>query len=304
MSGAGPSLTLRLTPEVWQAIEQARPVVVLETSVLAQGLPVPHNRSAAEGMAGEVEANGATPAFAAVVDGQPTLGLTSTELERFLAREGVVKMSARDLAWVVAQKRTGATTVAATLALMHRSAPRVFATGGIGGVHRNAPFDESADLIELARTPAVVVCAGAKSILDLPATLERLETLGVPVIGYGTEEFPAFFCRSSGLRVPASVTTAEQVADIARAHWALGRREAIVVAQPVPEADALPRTLVDDAVRAALHGAAEAGITGAATTPWLLAAVERATNGQTLAANLSLLRANAGLAARIACALA
>ncbi len=295
---------LRLTPEVWAAIEGRRPVVVLETSVLAQGLPVPHNRAAADAMTAAVIQHGAVPAFAAVVDGQPTLGLTAQELERFLRRDGVVKMSARDLGPVVAGQLTGATTVAATLALMAHAAPRVFATGGIGGVHRNAPYDESADLVELSRSPCVVVCAGAKSILDLPATLERLETLGVPVLGYGTDEFPAFFCRSSGLPLSAVVHTPAEVAAVARAHWALGRREAIVVAQPVPEASALSRSLVDEAVRGALSDAAAAGIRGAATTPWLLAAVERATGGRTLSANLALLRANAGLAGEIAAVLA
>lgn len=296
--------SLRFTAEVHEAQRERRPVVVLETSVLAQGLPVPHNRRAAEGMAGAVRRGGATAAFAAVVDGVPTLGLTTDELERFLARDGIVKMSARDLGWVSALGRSGATTVAATLALMSRTEARVFATGGIGGVHRDAPYDESADLLELSRTPAVVVCAGAKSILDLPATLERLETMGVPVVGYRTSDFPAFFCRSSSLRVSVSVESPAEVAAIARAHWGLGRRESVLVVQPVPEAEALPRDVVDQAVESALHEARAAGVRGASVTPFLLGAVERATGGRTLSANLALLEANASLASAIAVALA
>lgn len=294
---------VRLTPEVEAALEARRAVVALETSVFAQGLPIPANREAAVRMERAVTSHAATPAHAAVVDGVPTLGLTAAEMERFLARDGVVKVTARDLGVAVAARRCGATTVAATLALMSRTPVKVFATGGIGGVHRDSPYDESADLVELARTPAVVVCAGAKSILDLPATLERLETLGVPVVGYRTREFPAFFCRTSGLALPASVDGVGELREIVRAHWALGRREALLVVQPPPADAALPTALVEGAVSGALAEARASGITGPATTPFLLAAVERATDGRSLAANLALLEANADLAARIAVAL-
>lgn len=295
-----PAPGLRLTPDIWEALSGGRAVVALETSVLAQGLPVPHNRDAAARMSAAVARHGAVPAFTAVVDGVPTIGLTDPELERFLARDGIAKVSARDLAVAMAQSRSGATTVAGTLALMARSEVQVFATGGIGGVHRGQPFDESADLIELARTPAVVVCAGAKSILDLPATLERLETLGVPVIGYGTGDFPAFFSVSSGLPVAARVDSVEGLCRIVRAHRALGRRQAVLVVQPPPEGHALPAVVVEGAVREALDEARAAGIRGPATTPFLLAAVERATGGHSLTTNLALLEANADLAAHLA----
>ncbi|MBL8960670.1 MAG: pseudouridine-5'-phosphate glycosidase [Gemmatimonadetes bacterium] len=297
---AGP---IRLTDEVAEALRAGRPVVALETSVLAQGLPIPANREAAVRMDAGVRTGGATPALAAIVDGQPTMGLTDAELERFLAREGIRKVTTRDLGVCVVRGDCGATTVAGTLALLPQSGISVFATGGIGGVHREPMYDESADLVELARTSAIVTCAGAKSILDLPATLERLESLSVPVIGYRTDEFPAFFCRTSGLRVSARVDDVRDVARIYRAHRSLGRREALLVVQPVPEAAALPSGLVDDAVREALAAARADGVRGPSTTPYLLAAVERATGGRTLAANLALLEANARLAGEIAVAL-
>jgi pseudouridylate synthase len=247
-----------------------------------------------------VVASGATPAISAVVRGTPTLGLEPDELDRFLAREGVRKVSARDLAPAIVRGADGATTVAASLALAVAGGFAVFATGGIGGVHRDAPFDESADLAELARSPVVVVCAGAKSILDLPATLERLESLGVPVVGYGTDELPGFFTAGTGLPVPWRVDSPAELADVYRHHRALGRREAILVVQPPPADAALPRALVDGAVAAALGDARAARVSGPGVTPFLLAAVERATAGRSLAVNLALLETNARLAAAIA----
>lgn len=296
-------LAIRLTNEVEAAVAAGRPVVALETSVLSQGLPIPFNRHAARRMSDAVRREGAVPAFTAVVNGVPTLGLTSDELETFLARDGIAKVTARDLGVTVARRFHGATTVAATLGLMAWGPVRVFATGGIGGVHRAPPYDESADLIELARTPAVVVCAGAKSILDLPATLERLETLGIPVIGFCTREFPAFLSTSSGLPLAVWTESVEEVRDIVRAHFALGRREAVLVVQAPPAASALPLALVEDAVAAALVEARSCGIRGPATTPFLLAAVERATAGKSLVTNVDLLESNAGLAARVASSL-
>lgn len=290
--------------EVAAARAAGRPIVALESSVLAQGLPIPANREADRRMRDAVVAGGAVPAVTAVVRGVPTLGLTGEPLECFLARDEVAKVSARDLPVVMAQGRDGATTVAAALTLAASAGIDVFATGGIGGVHREAPFDESADLAELARSSVITVCAGAKSILDLPATLERLETLGVTVVGYGTDEFPGFFAARTGLRVPARVETPEAVARMLRAVRALGRPGGILVVQPPPAAAALEPALVDDAVREALRAAAADGVRGPALTPYLLAAVERATGGRSLAANLALLEANAGLAARIAVALA
>lgn len=291
-------------PTVAAARAAGRPLVALESSVLAQGLPAPANREADRRMRAAVAARGAVPAVTAVVRGVPTLGLEGEALERFLARDGVAKVSARDLPVTMAQGRDGATTVAAALVLAARGGLDVFATGGIGGVHREAPFDESADLAELARTSVVTVCAGAKSILDLPATLERLETLGVTVVGYGTDEFPGFFTARTGLPVPARVDTPAAVARILRAARALGRPGGVLVVQPPPASAALDPTLVASAVSEALATAATAGVRGPAVTPHLLAAVERATGGRSLAANLALLEANAALAAEIAVALA
>jgi pseudouridine-5'-phosphate glycosidase len=301
---------LRLTAAVRRARERGMAIVALESSVLAQGLPIPANHDAARQMCDGVEAAGALPAITAVVRGTPTIGLEPDELARFLARDGVRKVSARDLAAAMLQRADGATTVAASLALATLAELPVFATGGIGGVHRDAPGhaggarDESADLPELARSPVVVVCAGAKSILDLPATFERLETLGVPVVGYRTDEFPGFFTASTGLRLSLRLDTPEEIAELYRHHRALGRREAVLVVQPPPAAAALPGALVDDAVATALAEARAAGVSGPAMTPFLLAAVERASGGRSLAANLALLAANAQLAGRVAAALA
>ena len=275
-------------------------MVALESSVLAQGLPIPANREAAERMTSAAERGGALAAITAVVGGVCTLGLTSAELERFLQREGIRKVSARDLPVAMAQRADGATTVAASLSIASAGGATVFATGGIGGVHREAPFDESADLLELARTPMVVVCAGAKSILDLAATLDRLETLGVTVIGYRTEEMPGFFTRSTGLRLPARADSPAEIAEIHRAARLLGRVQATLVVQPPPADVALDPAVVDRAVASALEEARAAGTTGAAVTPFLLGAVERATEGRSLRANLGLLEENAFLAGAIA----
>ncbi len=250
-----------------------------------------------------VEAHRAVPAVLAMVRGVPTIGLDGDDLERFLRRDGVAKVAARDLGWAAARGLDGATTVAASLALCSAAGLAVFATGGIGGVHREPAFDESADLIELSRTAVVAVCAGAKSILDLPATFERLDSYGVAVIGFGTDEFPGFFTRHTGLRLTAST---DDPADIARAfvaHRALGRPGALLVVQPPPAADALDEHVVEEAVRYAISEARIAGVSGAAVTPFLLGAVERATAGASRGANLALLEANAALAARIAVAL-
>ena len=299
--------TLRVLPHIAQALHRNAAVVALETSVLSQGLPIPHNAAAAQRMVVAVESAGAVAALTAVAAGVPTLGLTSDELARFLARDGVRKVSARDIAACAIQGADGATTVAAALTIAHAAGVEVFATGGIGGVHRGAPFDESADLSALARTPLIVVCAGAKSILDLPATLERLETLGVPVVGYRTDELPGFFTAGTGLRVPQRAESAAEIARIARAHWSLGQRSAVLVVQPPPVHAALGQDVVDAAVHDAVRDAARAGIHGAALTPFLLGAVLSATAGRSLPANLALLESNAELAAHIAvacCALA
>ena len=295
---------LRVLAPVADALAWGRPVVALESSVLAQGLPIPANREAAERMTSAAARAGALAAVTAVVQGVCTLGLDGEELERFLRRDGIRKVSARDLPVAVAQRADGATTVAASLSIASAAGASVFATGGIGGIHRDAPFDESADLDELARTPMVVVCAGAKAILDLPATLERLETLGVTVVGYGTDEMPGFFTRTTGLRLPARAESAREVADIHLAARALGRSQATLVVQPPPAEVALDRETVDRAVARALEEARAGDIRGAAVTPFLLGAVERATEGRSLAANLALLDENAFLAGAIATELA
>ena len=254
-------------------------------------------------MTAAVRAASATPAITAIVRGVPVLGLDPVDLERFLNRDGVRKVSSRDLAVAIADGADGATTVAGTLALCAVGGVDVFATGGIGGVHRDAPFDESADLIELARTPVIVVCAGAKSILDLPATLERLETLGVSVVGYRTSELPGFFTTTTGFALNARADSPEHVARIWRAHGALGRRSALLIVQPPPAHSALPSDLVDAATSVALTKASLSGVRGGAVTPYLLAEVQRQTGGASVQTNLDLLEANATLAGQIATAL-
>lgn len=286
-----------------QARETRYPIVALETSVLAQGLPIPANRAAVDRMSSAVTDGGAHAAFVGVVGGAITVGVEGEDLWRFLRRDGVPKVSARDLPVAMARGTDGATTVAASLAICTAAGLDVFATGGIGGVHREPAFDESADLVELGRSSVVVVCAGAKSILDLPATLERIESLGVTLLGYRTDEFPGFFTTSTGLRVPARVESAAEVAGVLRYARALGRPGAVLVVQPPPAAAALDADLVESAVAEALVLARAAGVRGAAVTPFLLAAVERATAGRSLAANLALLESNAGLAAEVAVAL-
>lgn len=295
---------IRFSPPVADAIAQRRAVVALESSVLAQGLPVPVNAAAARCMIAAIERAGAVPAISAVAAGKPTFGLTDDELARFLARDGVLKVSARDIPVAMLEMRDGATTVAGTLALMAFTPIRVFATGGIGGVHRESHFDESADLAELARTPVIVVCAGAKSILDLPATAERLESLGVLVVGYRTKEMPGFFFADTGIPLSATVTSADDVARLFSLHRSLGRSQAIVVMQPPPAEHAVRKASIERALDTVIDDAKRHGVHGGAVTPYLLTAVERATEGRTLAANVALLEANAALAGEIAVACA
>jgi pseudouridylate synthase len=294
-------------PEVAAALSDGRAAVGLESSVLAQGLPDPSNREADRRMCAAIRARGAVPAITAIVRGAVCAGLDGADLERFLSRAGIPKVSARDLPWAIARGTDGATTVAAAVCICARAGIDVFATGGIGGVHRTvpgAPLDESADLLELSRSSVVTVCAGAKSILDLPATVERLETLGVTVIGFRTNEFPGFFTARTGLPLSAVADSPREIAAAFRASRALGRPGALLVVQPPPAAAALDPAMVDDAVTKALAAATAAGISGARVTPFLLAEVERATGGRSLAANIALLEANAALAAEIAVALA
>jgi pseudouridine-5'-phosphate glycosidase len=302
MTTASPLLDIR--PEVRDALRAGRPAVALESTLISHGLPWPVNLQTAQAAEAAVRGEGAVPATIAVWQGRPTIGLEEEQL-RGLAQGGdVLKASRRDLAVAVAMGRTAATTVAATMLLAHQAGLRLFATGGIGGAHRGTAslWDISADLLELARTPVAVVCAGAKSILDIPRTLEILETHGVPVVGYGIDEFPAFYMRSSGDAVTARVDDPDQAARLLAAHWLLGGA-GIVLAQPVAPEAALEAGELERAVTDAEKQASSAGVRGPAVTPFLLSRLAELTEGRTLRANQALVVANARLAARVAKAL-
>jgi len=290
--------------EVASALAARRPVVALESTVIAHGLPRPMNLETALGMESEVRGAGATPATIAVADGAAVVGADAALLARLANDDRVTKVSLRDLASILARRGLGATTVASTVEIAARAGINVMATGGIGGVHRGGQrsFDESADLEAIARNAVCVVCAGAKLVLDLELTLERLETLGVPVIGYGTDELPAFYVRSSGLRLPYRVDDALAAARIAREQ--LARGAGMVIAVPIAAGDALDRPAAEAEVARAIDAAEAAGVRGAALTPYLLDALGEATSGRSLRANVSLLRQNARVAAQIALALA
>ncbi|HEY74583.1 MAG TPA: pseudouridine-5'-phosphate glycosidase [Thermoflexia bacterium] len=294
---------MKVSPEVAEALTDGAPVVALESALITHGLPRPLNLEVARELEAVVREEGATPATVAILDGVPRIGLSPAQLEALAQASDPAKVSLRDLPAVVAQKRTGGTTVAATMHLAHRAGVRVFATGGIGGVHRGHPEDVSADLFALASTPIVVVCAGAKAILDLGHTLETLETLGVPVVGYGTDAFPAFTSRSSGLPVPLRADTPAEVAAMARARDALGLQAAILVTVPIPEEAAIPWEEAQAEIEAAVAEAEAQGIGGRDLTPYLLSRLAERTQGRTLAANRALLVNNARTAARIALSL-
>jgi pseudouridine-5'-phosphate glycosidase len=282
----------------------SEPVVALESTVIAHGLPYPDNLSLARAMEATVRAAGAIPRTIGVVRGELVAGLSDEQIVHLATAANVCKVSRRDLPIVVARRLDGATTVAATLWIAHRYGIEVFATGGIGGVHRGDGTDISADLQELAQTPVIVVCAGAKAILDLPATLEYLETHGVPVIGYGTDEFPAFYSRSSGLPVDVRCDTPGEVAAIWRAKRTLGLPGGLLVAVPVPAADEIPAAQIEPAIVQAVDEAAAAGLRSAAVTPYLLARLAELTGAASVAANVSLLKNNAAVAGAIAAGLA
>jgi len=297
--------TMSVSGEVSVAIRANRPVVALESTLIAHGLPFPVNVETALAAEAAIRDVGAIPATIAILEGRPTIGLTTSQIQELAQSSNVLKVSRRDLGYAIANRRTAATTVAATMALAHMAGIRVFATGGIGGVHPDpiAPFDISADLLELARTPVLVVCAGAKNILDLPKTLEVLETQGVPVVGYRTNDFPAFYLRSSGLTLSARAESPHEVAAIFKAHWEFGGGSGMVLAQPITENVALNREFFDTALKQAELLAAQAGIHGPALTPFLLARLAELTSGASLVANQALITANARLAAEIAVAL-
>jgi pseudouridylate synthase len=289
-----------ILPEVANALRSGLPVVALESAVITHGLPRPTNLSLAQSLEGEIRALGAVPATTALLDGKVHIGLTPADLERLANMEHTRKISRRDFGLAVARGESGGTTVCGTLMISRAAGIRVFATGGIGGVHRGTTFDISAALPELSRSPVIVVCAGAKAILDLPNTLEYLETAGVPVVGYQTNDFPAFYTRSSGLPVNLRVETPAEIAAVARAQWDLGLESAVLVGNPPPAETALPAEQVEGAIQQALGEAKAQDVRGAAVTPFLLARVSALSHGASLESNLSLLRNNARLAALIA----
>jgi pseudouridine-5'-phosphate glycosidase len=302
---------IEVAPEVAAALADGRGVVALESTIISHGMPYPDNLATARAVEAVVAGHGAVPATIALVDGRVRVGLDDAALERVAAGDregsaGVGKASRRDLQVVVARKATAGTTVAATMYLAHRAGIGVFATGGIGGVHRGAErtMDVSADLVELGATPVTVVCAGAKSILDLPRTLEVLETEGVPVVGFGTDEFPAFFSRESGLAVPHRVDSVAELAALVTAHRDLGLPGGILVANPIPAADAVPAAEIGARIEEALADADRAGVSGKDVTPYLLGRIVELTGGRSLTANVALVRNNAALAADLAVALA
>lgn len=291
--------------EVVAALAAGQPVVALESTVITHGLPYPDNVETAVSMETAVRAGGAVPATIAILQGAVHIGLTVDQIEYLgrLAGTPVRKCSRRDIPIALARGEDGATTVAGTMILAQQAGIELFATGGIGGVHRGHPFDISADLTELGRTAVTVVCSGAKSILDLPATREVLETHGVPVIGYGVDEMPAFFARSSGLPVDVRLDTPQQVAAVILARRQLALQNGLLVTVPVPAADACDPEQVETAITQATHEADQQGIHGPAATPWLLRRVMALTNGRSLRANTALLQNNGTIAAKIAAAL-
>jgi len=279
------------------------PLVALESALISHGLPYPKNVETAQAMEEIIREEGAIPTTIGIIGGEPQVGLSREEVEWLARGSGVRKVSLRDLPAAVARGWDGGTTVSATLYLAHKAGIRVLATGGIGGVHRGEGWDLSADLFALARIPLVVVCSGAKAILDLPATLEWLETSGVPVIGYGADEFPAFYSRSSGLPLEQRVDTPQEVAEIARARDELGLSTAILVTVPLPEEEEVPSSLVEEVLAKALEMAEVQGVRGGALTPFLLGRLNELTQGATLRANIALLKDNARVAAGVAQAL-
>ena len=292
-----------ILPEVQQAIDRKQPVVALESAVITHGLPRPQNLELAQSLEKIVRSEGATPATIAVMDGMIHVGLSEAELTRLADMDQTRKVSRRDFPLVLGNRMNGGTTVAGTMIAASQARIRVFATGGIGGVHRGSNWDVSADLPELGQTPMVVVCAGAKAILDLPATLEYLETQGVLVIGYQTDEFPAFYSRSSGIKLDTRLNSPAEIAEAARVQWDMGLPGALLVVQPVPEEFEIRADVVEGYVNEAVALAHQAGIHGPATTPFLLEKVKELSGGTTLRTNIALLENNARLAAKIASAL-
>ena len=296
---------LSITPEIKEALEAGKPVVALESTILSHGMPYPENVEFAHKVEEIVRGEGAIPATTAIIGGKLKVGLNSEELEIMCKADGVGKVSRRDVAVYLATGKTGATTVATTMIIAATAGIKVFATGGIGGVHRGAQetFDISADLQELAKTPVGVVCAGAKSILDIGLTLEYLETMGVPVLGMGTDDFPAFYCRKSGYKVDFNVESPEMAANILHTKWEAGMEGGAVLANPIPQEYELDFDEMEGVINKALAMAKEQGIHGKATTPFLLSHIKDLTHGVAFASNVQLAYNNARMASKIAVAM-
>ncbi|MBM4427591.1 MAG: pseudouridine-5'-phosphate glycosidase [Chloroflexi bacterium] len=290
----------KLSPEITRAVDMGAPIVALESTVITHGLPRPQNLELARNMEKQIRDTGATPATIALMDGKIRIGLSDEELIRLSESDSTLKVSHRDFATAIVKKVNGGTTVAGTMFAANMAGIKVFATGGIGGVHKESAFDISTDLRSLAEIPTIVVCAGAKAILDLPATLEYLETMGVPVVGYSTDEFPAFYSRESGLGVSARLDSPKEIADFAKAHWNLGMRSGILVTNPIPETEAISKSEMEPMIAQASAEAIAQGIHGQKLTPFLLGRISELTKGKSLKANLALLLNNARLAAEIA----
>ena len=296
---------LNITPEIKEALEAGKPIVALESTILSHGMPYPENVEFAHKVEEIVRGEGAIPATTAIIGGKLKVGLSSEELEIMCKADGVGKVSRRDVAVYLATGKTGATTVATTMIIAAMAGIKVFATGGIGGVHRGAQetFDISADLQELAKTPVGVVCAGAKSILDIGLTLEYLETMGVPVLGMGTDDFPAFYCRKSGYKVDFNVESPEMAANILHTKWEAGMEGGAVLANPIPQEYELDFDEMEGVINKALAMAKEQGIHGKATTPFLLSHIKDLTHGVAFASNVQLAYNNARMASKIAVAM-
>jgi pseudouridine-5'-phosphate glycosidase len=296
------ALTLEYSPEVRDALDSKRPVVALESTIISHGMPFPQNLEVAIEVEEKVRKQGATPATIAILDGVIHIGLNQSRLEKFASLQGVMKCSRRDLPYALARRLNGATTVAATMILADLAGIKVFATGGIGGVHRGAEntLDISADLMEFSRTPVMVVSAGAKAILDLPKTMEYLETMGVPVIGFKTDDFPAFYTRTSGLKVPMRFDHASEIAAFTRASSELGYRGGSLIANPIPDEFAMDSDLIEKAIQQAISKAELKGISGKELTPFLLKHLNELTEGKSQIANKALVLNNALVAADIA----
>jgi pseudouridine-5'-phosphate glycosidase len=291
-----------ISSEVVSALKENKPVVALESTIISHGMPYPVNVETALKVEEIVRGNGAIPATIGIMEGKLKVGLTVEEIEHFAKNDDIVKVSRRDIPFIIAKKLNGATTVAATMIIASLAGIKVFVTGGIGGVHRGAQqsFDISADLMELAKTDVAVVCAGAKSILDIGLTLEYLETQGVPIVGYKTEEFPSFYTRKSGFKVDYRVDTIEELANAVKIKWDLGLKGGLVIGNPIPEEYEMDYDVINRSIEDALYEAKKAGIKGKETTPFLLSKVKKLTEGKSLESNIRLVYNNAKVGAKLA----